>query len=540
MVLCRVIFALMLLVFSGASGGALAGSKKAAPPARPKAIYEAPMSVVIVRSADTACEPLCPEWISAEGEITGNTPAQFRRVFKQIGDRKLPIVIRSPGGSINAAVEIGRMIRQRKLDVGVGYTNYKGCSPDQKTCKLPQEDGGKYRGTVDTWMAFCASACPLILASGVNRHASYGTYVGVHKPKTTWVQRRYMYRERYRMVKGKKKVIERKITKWLPNKTSVSYGYDKTLRKSLTAYLVSMGVKPELISESEKTAYKDISELTEKQLDDFRLRTTVLSMRSLTENVDCSKAGNCVKIALVPPKVPAEPDAEILMPGVGPNDPPMRFALVRDSRRNCEPLCPEWIVADGVITKDTPAAFDQIVGYLGPRRPLLVLNSQGGELDAAIQLGRLIRANGFNTAVAETHVRGDFSPSTRLAAEFTTSPRNGFAFHYGECRGACVFALAGGVARDLGRSGHLVLYAPDQYSSRMKMAPAAIIFSYLTDMGIPKALIDAMWKVADARGMPVEASEAAVWGLGEGKRMMDYELSPQACGMGVSEICIRR
>ena len=35
----------------------------------------------------------------------------------------------------------------------------------------------------------------------------------------------------------------------------------------------------------------------------------------------------------------------------------MTFAIVRSNLAGCEPLCPEWIFADGKITADTPALF---------------------------------------------------------------------------------------------------------------------------------------------------------------------------------------
>ena len=122
--------------------------KKAAPkqPEPPKEAWQLPMKVVIVRSSEAGCEPVCPEWIMAEGEITTATPGVFRKALKQMGKRKLPVIIRSPGGQVNAALEIGRMIRKAKLDVAVGWTKYSGCAPADKTCTLPKERKGLYGG----------------------------------------------------------------------------------------------------------------------------------------------------------------------------------------------------------------------------------------------------------------------------------------------------------------------------------------------------------------------------------------------------------
>ena len=262
----------VLLVALAGADAADAAKKKKSPPT-PKAIWESPMRVVVVRGIYNYCEPLCPEWIAAEGEITGATPAAFRKVFKQIGKRKLPVIIRSPGGSITAALEIGRMIRKRGLDVSLGWTAYSGCAPDRKSCVLPKEQKGVYRGLVTANRAFCNSACHLVLASGVQRFASAETFVGVHQPKTVWTREIITYRERYRIVNGKKTVIDKKIISRKPGKSRVTYGNDKRLRKLLTAYYKEMGVSTKLLAESEKAQFKDINHLSGTELNDFALRT---------------------------------------------------------------------------------------------------------------------------------------------------------------------------------------------------------------------------------------------------------------------------
>ena len=36
---------------------------------------------------------------------------------------------------------------------------------------------------------------------------------------------------------------------------------------------------------------------------------------------------------------------------------PMKVVIVRSSDKACEPYCPEWIMAEGMITSQTPAVF---------------------------------------------------------------------------------------------------------------------------------------------------------------------------------------
>ncbi|WP_147306435.1 COG3904 family protein [Methylovirgula sp. 4M-Z18] len=112
--------------------------------------------------------------------ITTDTPGEFARVFQAMGNARLPIVIQSPGGEVHAALEIGRMIRRRGLDIAVGLTRFSDCGPSDATCaKRPGFAG--YRGAVSSGTAYCASACPLVFAGGVKRDAGRSAFVGVHQ-----------------------------------------------------------------------------------------------------------------------------------------------------------------------------------------------------------------------------------------------------------------------------------------------------------------------------------------------------------------------
>ena len=207
-----------------------------------KAPVSPPMVFAIVRSGTVGCEPNCPQWISAEGQIMPGSASQFRKILKQAGKLRLPVVITSPGGDVEAALAIGQMIRQRKLDVLVGWTLFTGCNPTAKTCKLPKAQKGVYAGLAMTSRGYCLSACPFILASGQKRILGAGAFLGVHEITTQPITQRIRYNETYRMVNGKKKVLSRKVVsrKNIIGKptTKLSKSFDKKLK----AYLNTMGV----------------------------------------------------------------------------------------------------------------------------------------------------------------------------------------------------------------------------------------------------------------------------------------------------------
>ena len=143
---------------------------------RPAMAAEQEMRFVVVRSNQAGCEPTCPEWISAAGTIGPKTPALLKATLKTLAGRKLPLVLRSPGGDMAAAMALGRLIRKSKLSVAVGTTVFFGCQRDQKNCTANDDKGADYIGKAVS-LGACAQACTLVLASGHRRLAGEGTIV---------------------------------------------------------------------------------------------------------------------------------------------------------------------------------------------------------------------------------------------------------------------------------------------------------------------------------------------------------------------------
>ena len=130
------------------------------PRGRPRTVP--PMRFVRVTSADPACKPNCPEWLSAEGRIEPGTAAVFADAIAKLKGRRLPILIDSPGGSVADAAAMGELIRAKGLAVAVARTLITNCPEAAPKCP----DGP---GKAITGGAICASACVLVLAGGVER-----------------------------------------------------------------------------------------------------------------------------------------------------------------------------------------------------------------------------------------------------------------------------------------------------------------------------------------------------------------------------------
>jgi hypothetical protein len=138
---------------------------------------EPDMRFLLVRGSNPLCNPDCPEWISAEGTIVAGTPDRLRQLLDTVGGRRLPLVINSPGGDVQAALAAGRLIRERKLDVAVARTDFLDCDPDAAGCIAKDEF---HTGlTVDAG-GECDAACAVMIAGGERRLVGGDADLSVH------------------------------------------------------------------------------------------------------------------------------------------------------------------------------------------------------------------------------------------------------------------------------------------------------------------------------------------------------------------------
>ena len=215
------------------------------PPARPRGGH--PMRFVRVVSADPACKPNCPEWLSAEGQIVLGTAKAFAGAITNLRGRRLPVLIHSPGGSVPDAVAMGEPIRAKGLAVAVARTLITNCPEASPKCS----DGP---GTAITGGSTCASACVLVLAGGVERLAAPSARIGVHQI-TTLVSET----EGLAHLKSTRKFYEQR-------------GVDAAVE----AYLDSMGVSDPVMTLMRKTWAASIRWLSPAELKASRLLTLAL------------------------------------------------------------------------------------------------------------------------------------------------------------------------------------------------------------------------------------------------------------------------
>jgi hypothetical protein len=215
-------------------------------PARPRAAPP-PMRFVRVMSADPACQPNCPEWLSAEGRIEPGSARAFAEAVERLKGRRLPILIHSPGGSVPDAIAMGELIRAKSLAVAVARTLIMNCPEAARKCP----DGP---GTAITGGATCASACVLVLAGGVERLAGPVPLIGVHQI-TTLV----------------------KEPEGLAHLTSTRKLYEQQgIDAEVTDYLAAMGVGDPVMTLARKTPAASVRWLSLAELKASHLTTAAL------------------------------------------------------------------------------------------------------------------------------------------------------------------------------------------------------------------------------------------------------------------------
>jgi hypothetical protein len=226
-----------------------------------------PMQFAVVRGSGDACEPRCPEWISAQGSITADSPSGLKRVLTQLKGRKLPIIIQSGGGRVEAGIAMGRMIREAGLVTAVGSSPLpEPCKPRDRACALERKSN-PLRGMFNLRRSHCSSACTFMLAGGVRRIVHNEALLGVHRLTRTSTNRQFhrrFYVER-RMVGGRMVEVKRRlISERLVSEKTVTFDMGAEAADSIKVgrHLQSMGVAPEFYALTLATPAKSIRYLT--------------------------------------------------------------------------------------------------------------------------------------------------------------------------------------------------------------------------------------------------------------------------------------
>jgi hypothetical protein len=164
-----------------------------------------------------------------------------------------------------------------------------------------------------------------------------------------------------------------------------------------------------------------------------------------------------------------------------------------------------FIYFDGTITKGSANKFKEVLEY--SEGPSVYLNSPGGDLQEALEIGRLIRKAGKQTDIGSlTGVdtfEGTIWDGSNRPME---APKNG------KCESACAYAFMGGQERrlDSGKLGLHRFYSTERgLTSDAAQFISGLLVEYMVEMGVDARLFlaaskegaDGMYYVSEAEAL---------------------------------------
>jgi hypothetical protein len=189
----------------------------------------------------------------------------------------------------------------------------------------------------------------------------------------------------------------------------------------------------------------------------------------------------------------------------------MSFQIVSvGNPAQCGASCPQIIAAEGQISDQTPGLFRAFVAEHYSRANLhsiVLLDSYGGKVLAAMELGKIFRQVGAAVVVAQAG--------------------SGSRFAGGQCLSACVYALMGGRKRVIPPESqvgvHRMVAYDDGYDSQFSFGPStrrldngtvgAMLSHYASSMGISPAVISLAEHTSPDGLHILSRSEIARWNL---------------------------
>jgi len=130
------------------------------------------MIFYVAHGPEGTCGQKCSEWIAAEGHVYWDTHKRLLALLDRVGGRKPPVFVSNPGvgHDLKVSTAIGRIIRERGLDVSVGSTVVQQCAgATDAACFALKRGGGPLDATINRSSVHCNLSCVLILAGGVRR-----------------------------------------------------------------------------------------------------------------------------------------------------------------------------------------------------------------------------------------------------------------------------------------------------------------------------------------------------------------------------------
>lgn len=179
-------------------------------------------------------------WTIAEGEITSDTPDVFRAIVDGDDFYSREIVFNSPGGNLGAALELGRIIRERGLATGIGRA-----VPMPGTPWYEMTEGGA-----------CNSACAFAFFAGGARAAYQDENEGFAPRQGTLGMHQF----------------------YTPTGQEIPSAQTQQIMGQVLLYVLEMGINAEVLSIASRTPASDMYVFDREELAELDLLTTAKTL----------------------------------------------------------------------------------------------------------------------------------------------------------------------------------------------------------------------------------------------------------------------
>jgi hypothetical protein len=146
------------------------------------------LTIYLAKGPANSCGPGCDRWIAVEGKVDRAAASRVRRFLRDVKDTQRPIYLHSPGGEVEQAYMIGRLLRSRKAVARVGRTIVTACGAETQVddaCLKIKNGGGEVQAEIATRNAMCNSACGYLFLGATAREVAPDAAMAVHNSKLT-------------------------------------------------------------------------------------------------------------------------------------------------------------------------------------------------------------------------------------------------------------------------------------------------------------------------------------------------------------------
>jgi hypothetical protein len=161
-----------------------------AEPLAEEAVFAPKLIIYLAKGPPNSCGAGCDRWIAVEGKVDQAAASRISRFLRNVKDTQRPIYFHSPGGSVEPAYIIGRLLRSRKAVARVGRTIVTACAAGTQVddaCLKIKNAGGEVEAEISTFHSMCNSACSYLFLGATTREVAPDAAVAVHNSRLTFV-----------------------------------------------------------------------------------------------------------------------------------------------------------------------------------------------------------------------------------------------------------------------------------------------------------------------------------------------------------------